>query len=135
MLLRKWNAGFCIRHERLLTRVPFFMLLAVIGGIVHQNWSNMPSFLAQTAIPALLLASAALILAYGYARLMGRAEVDSRTIAIETSIQNGGTAMLVTGTILDNPAMTVAPVMYGILMLLPLFAYLGLRRLRQPTAV
>jgi hypothetical protein len=36
--------------------------------------------------------------------------------------------MLVTGTILKNPAMTVAPVMYGILMLLPMFAYLGLRR-------
>jgi BASS family bile acid:Na+ symporter len=38
--------------------------------------------------------------------------------------------MLVTGTILKSPAMTIAPVMYGILMLLPMFAYLGLRRLR-----
>jgi BASS family bile acid:Na+ symporter len=135
MLLRKWKAGFCVRHERWLTRVPFFMLLAVIGGIVHQNWSNMPSFLAQTALPALLLASLALILAYAYARLLGRADLDSRTIAIETSIQNGGTAMLVTGTILNNPAMTVAPVMYGILMLFPVFAYLGLRRLTRPAVV
>jgi BASS family bile acid:Na+ symporter len=62
-------------------------------------------------------------------------DVDSRTIAIETAIQNGGTAMLVTGTILNNPAMTVAPVMYGILMLAPLFAYLLLRRVRGAVTV
>jgi BASS family bile acid:Na+ symporter len=135
MLLRHWNQAFCQRHEVLMTRVPFLMLLAVIGGIVHQNWSNMPNFLAQTALPALLLASLALVVAYFYARATGRVDVDSRTIAIETAIQNGGTAMLVTGTILNNPAMTVAPVMYGILMLAPLFAYLLLRRVRGAVAV
>jgi BASS family bile acid:Na+ symporter len=37
--------------------------------------------------------------------------------------------MLVTGTILQSPAMTVAPVMYGILMLLPLFVYLVFLRI------
>jgi BASS family bile acid:Na+ symporter len=129
MLLRRWRPDFCLRRERILTRVPFLMLLAVIGGIIHQNWVNMPDFLAQTGLPALILAGAALIAGFAYARVLGRSSVDSRTIAIETSIQNGGTAMLVTGTILNNPAMTVAPVMYGILMLGPIFIYLGWRRL------
>jgi len=130
MLLRRWRPDFCLRHERVLTRVPFFMLLAVIGGIVYQNWANMPAFLAQTGLPALLLASMALLLGFAYARVLRRSTVDARTIAIETSIQNGGTAMLVTGTILNNPAMTVAPIMYGILMLGPIFVYLGWQRLR-----
>jgi len=53
---------------------------------------------------------------------------------IETSIQNGGTAILVTGTMLSNPAMTIAPVMYGILMLIPVLTYLSWRRLRHPLA-
>lgn len=130
MLLRRWRPGICERHERLFTRIPFLMLLVVIGGIIRQNWSSMPDFLAQTLWPALILAALALGVAYAYAQVLLRDARDARTIAIETSIQNGGTAMLVTGTILHNPAMTVAPIMYGILMLIPIFAYLSWRRLR-----
>jgi BASS family bile acid:Na+ symporter len=130
MLLRRWRERFCTRNEGWMTRTPFIMLLAVIAGIVHQNWASMPMFLAQTGVPSLLLAGLALLAGYAFARILQRSERDARTIAIETSIQNGGTAMLVTGTILKSPAMTIAPVMYGILMLLPMFAYLGLRRLR-----
>ena len=136
MALRRRAAAFCTRHERRFTRVPFVMLLVVIAGIIRQNWANMPAFLEQTLCPALLLASAALVLAYGYARVLLHDARDARTIAIETSIQNGGTAMLVTGTILGNPAMTVAPIMYGILMLVPVLLYLAWRRvaLAAPTA-
>ncbi len=131
MLLRRYREGFCRKYETLLTRVPFVMLLGVIGGIVMQNWANMPMFLEQTLLPALLLATGALLFAYLGARILRRNARDARTIAIETSIQNGGTAMLVTGTILNNPAMTVAPIMYGILMLLPMFCFLGARWVRR----
>lgn len=125
MGLRHFRAGFCRRYEVWITRAPFLLLLAVIAGIVYQNWAKMPAFLDATAVPALLLASSALVAGYGLARLLGREPRDARTIAIETSIQNGGTAILVTGTILENPAMTIAPVIYGILMLLPVFAFLA----------
>jgi bile acid:Na+ symporter, BASS family len=126
MLLRYLKADFCSRYSAHLTRIPMIMLLLVITGIIHQNWSNMPVYLQQTGLPALLLASAALIISYLFARSLKQYESDARTIAIETSIQNGGTAILVTGSILHNPAMTIAPVMYGILMLIPvsIFAYL-----------
>ena len=132
MTLRRLRPDLCERGEFWLTRVPFVMLLAVIAGIIAQNWTRMPAFLAVTAAPALLLASAALIAGYGFARALGRAARDARTIAIETAIQNGGTAILVTGTVLGNPTMTIAPVMYGILMLVPALGYLALRRLRAP---
>jgi BASS family bile acid:Na+ symporter len=112
-----------------MTRVPFLMLLAVIAGIIQQNWARMAEFLALTGLPSLLLAAVALLAGYGFARGLGREPRDARTIAIETSIQNGGTALLVTGTILQNPAMTIAPVMYGILMLLPVLAWLSWLRL------
>ncbi len=128
MILRHYHRALCERYEFWMTRLPFLMLLAVIAGIIAQNWARMPEFLALTAMPALLLASAALVAGYALARSLRRDPRDARTIAIETSIQNGGTAILVTGTILGNPAMTIAPVMYGILMLLPVMGYLtGLR--------
>ncbi|MBC8212719.1 MAG: bile acid:sodium symporter family protein [Gammaproteobacteria bacterium] len=131
MLLRHFKKSFCIRHEYWLTRLPLVMLLLVIAGIIHQNWQNMPSFIEQTGFPALLLASLSLLAGYLFARSLKRNESDSRTIAIETSIQNGGTAILVTGTILHNPAMTIAPVMYGILMLIPVLIYLLLLKITR----
>jgi BASS family bile acid:Na+ symporter len=124
MLLRHYKKAFCDGHEFWMTRTPLIMLLMVIAGIIHQNWSKMPYFIDQTGIPALLLATLALVIGYFFARSMKQTKSDSRTIAIETSIQNGGTAILVTGTIMQNPAMTIAPVMYGILMLIPIFIYL-----------
>ena len=124
MILRHFKQHFCIRNEFWMTRIPLMMLLLVIAGIIYQHWQKMPYFFEQTGLPAILLASIALIAGYVFSRSMRRNKTDSRTIAIETAIQNGGTAILVTGTILQNPTMTIAPVMYGILMLIPVFLYL-----------
>ncbi len=136
MLLRRYRESFCVRHEFWMARIPFIMLLLVIGGIIYQNLEKMPWFISQTGFPALLLATLALAAGYLFARAMKQSERNARTIAIETSIQNGGTAILVTGTILHNQTMTIAPVMYGILMLLPMFAYLlWLNRKRTATAI
>ena len=124
MTLHHFKPRFCARNEFWMTRIPLLMLLLVITGIIHQNWQKMPLFIEQTGLPALALASLALVTGYIFARSVKRNIADSRTIAIETAIQNGGTAILITGTILQNPAMTIAPVMYGILMLAPIFIYL-----------
>ncbi len=135
MLLRHYKSAFCLRNKFWMTRLPLVMLLLVIAGIINQNWQKMPYFVDQTGLPAVLLATLAIITGYLFARSMKQNETDARTIAIETSIQNGGTAILVTGTILQNPAMTIAPVMYGILMLIPVFVYLMLLKLFKPAFV
>ncbi len=131
MLLRHHRAAFCRKHETVITRIPLIMLLLVIAGIIWQNLETMPSFLQQTGAPALLLATLALAAGYAVANLARQGERAARTIAIETGIQNGGTAILVTGTILQNPTMTIAPVMYGILMLIPTFGYVAWRNRRR----
>ncbi len=125
MIMRNYRSGFCDNYKHWLTHIPLIMLLIVIAGIIHQNCQQLPYFLAQTGIPSLILACLAISTGYFFARSFRLNKTDSRTIAIETSIQNGGTAILVTGTILQNPSMTIAPVMYGILMLIPLFFYLS----------
>lgn len=134
MILRHYRQSFCQRHEFWMTRIPFIMLLMVIVGIIHQNWLKMPAFIEQTAIPALLLATVAIFAGYYFARSLRQTKTNAITIAIETSIQNGGTAILVTGTLLQNPAMTIAPVMYGILMLIPVMCYLLLLKLQRPVS-
>lgn len=137
MLLRHYRAAFCTLNEKWLTGVPAAMLLLVIVYIIRQNWERMPDFLQLTGAPALLLASLALLGGYLLARGLRQSNRDARTVAIETGIQNGGTALLVTGTILNSPAMSVAPAMYGVLMFLPTTVYvigvhlIGARRSTQ----
>lgn len=132
MLLRHVRPEFCRTYAAWLTRIPLLMLMLVIAGIVYQNWPSMPYFIEQTGFPALLLATLALLTGYGFSRLLRQNRRTSKTIAIETSIQNGGTAILVTGTILNNPTMTIAPVIYGILMLVPVLLYLGWLNFSMP---
>jgi bile acid:Na+ symporter, BASS family len=132
MLLRRLNPEFCQHHTNSITRIPMLMLLLVILGIIRQNWENMPDFLQLTGLPSLLLATFALSFTYLVARGLNQTKTNARTIAIETSIQNGGTAILITGSILHNPAMTIAPVMYGILMLIPVSVFAFMSKPAQP---
>lgn len=91
-------------------------LAMVIIGIVAKHWTQMPAFLAAVGWPVIVLNSLALGLGYLFARVNGLSAPQQLTIGIEVGVQNGGTALLVTGAILGNSVMSVPPVIYGILM-------------------
>ena len=91
-------------------------LALVIVGIVSKHWAQMPEFLAAVGWPVFMLNSLALLLGYLFARFNGLNGPQQLTIGIEVGVQNGGTALLVTGAILGNSVMSVPPVIYGILM-------------------
>jgi len=91
-------------------------LALVIVGIVSKHWAQMPAFLASVGWPVVMLNSLALLLGYLFARFNGLNGPQQLTIGIEVGVQNGGTALLVTGAILGNSVMSVPPVIYGILM-------------------
>ncbi len=91
-------------------------LAMVIIGIVAKHWTQMPEFLAAVGWPVIVLNSLALGLGYLFARVNGLNVPQQLTIGIEVGVQNGGTALLVTGAILGNSVMSVPPVIYGILM-------------------
>ncbi|WP_086480923.1 bile acid:sodium symporter family protein [Oceanospirillum sanctuarii] len=91
-------------------------LAMVIIGIVAKHWTQMPDFLAAVGWPVIVLNSLALGLGYLFARVNGLNVPQQLTIGIEVGVQNGGTALLVTGAILGNSVMSVPPVIYGILM-------------------
>lgn len=109
-------------------------LAMVIIGIVAKHWTQMPSFLAAVGWPVIVLNSLALVLGYLFARINHLPVKQQLTIGIEVGVQNGGTALLVTGTILGSSMMSVPPVIYGILMWGPsmLFGLWWGRKVLQP---
>ncbi|MDX1319558.1 MAG: bile acid:sodium symporter family protein, partial [Oceanospirillum sp.] len=85
-------------------------LAMVIIGIVAKHWTQMPEFLAAVGWPVIVLNSLALGLGYLFARMNGLNVPQQLTVGIEVGVQNGGTALLVTGAILGNSVMSVPPV-------------------------
>jgi len=51
--------------------------------------------------------------------LAGLSRQQQKTIGIEVGMQNGGMALIVTQSVLQNTTMSIVPVIYGLLMLIP----------------
>ena len=92
------------------------ILFAIIGGLIRQNWVHMVGFFAQAGAASITLNVVSITAGFLLALLIRLDRKQSITIAFELGIQNGTTALLVTGTILKEPAMTVVPVTYSLLM-------------------
>lgn len=111
------------------------LFAVVISLIIVQQWNDMFGHLqvAGGAVTALLI----LAICGGYllGRLVGLERRDRSTLTIEVGMQNGGTALLVTEGVLHNNQMSVVPVLYGLLMLVPVITLIWFARRENPTTV
>ncbi len=103
------------------------VFVTVIGAIVFQQWAQLPDLVAQGGVIVMLMILCAMAVGYAVSKVAGMDDPDKRTITIEVGLQNGGMALVVTQTVLHNAAMSVMPVLYGLLMLIPvtIFAFLS----------
>ncbi len=118
MLLRKFKPGAARVTEKPVKIFSMIVLFLIIGGLVKENWSSMYGYFAQSGGAALALNIVSIAAGFGISRLLRLAKDQSITIAFELGIQNGTTALLVTGTILKVPEMTIVPITYSLMMFL-----------------
>ena len=91
-------------------------LFAIIGGLIRENIEHLPKWFAQTGAATLLLNVSAMTLAFFIAKSFRLNRAQQVTIGMEVGIQNGTTALLVTGTLIGSAPMTIAPAIYSLLM-------------------
>ncbi|MDX2421239.1 MAG: hypothetical protein QNK43_01055, partial [Amphritea sp.] len=98
-------------------------LVFMVIVVVMISWANrevLPQLLPVLSPAIVLLASGAMILAGLLARYLLHLSTETAlTLSIETGIQNAGTALMVTGALLQQPEMSLAVLLYGILMQIP----------------
>lgn len=112
----------CGRFQPGVHRLSVAMFVAVIAAMVLDLRHQLPQFWALTGLVCVTMIVAAMALGWSIAKL-GRLDVaQTRTISIEVGMQHGGMALIVTQGILQSPTMSIIPVMYGLLMLLPILA-------------
>lgn len=110
----------CQRLQKIVKLLSLLFMLMVVVLITANNSSGLPQLLPQLAPAVLLLAGSAMLCGYLVSRYLFNLDVKTGlTLAIETGIQNAGTALMVTGAIIQNQEMSMAVLLYGILMQIP----------------
>lgn len=100
-------------------------MVGVVGALMVVHREALGANLGWNAVAVLLLSTASLAMGYGIAGVAATGPATQRTIAIEVGVQNAGTAMMVALSIVEVPALAEVPLLYGLLMNLPAFAFVG----------
>jgi len=133
--------GMIIRHaapawsqgaQPLVKKISTAAMILIVLALMATNLNVVNNFISLNAFAVLLLATSALLIAYTIARKLKLAEHTQRTIAIEVGVQNAGTAMMVALAILHKPELAFVPLMYGLLMNIPAFAFVAWVQKKEP---
>ena len=126
MAIRHCAPSLAKRAGRYVRQAATLAMLAVILLLIATNWPLVTHMASLNGGAVLTLSVLAIGLGWWAAGRMGFDPQDARTLALETGIQNAGTAMMVALTLLAQPALAVVPLMYGLLMNIPAFGFIGL---------
>ena len=116
MLIRKKKLSFAEKAERPVRILSTVFLALIIAGVIKQNWADLGGFFVQAGWAAFALNVASMAIGAGAATLLRLGRSQAITIGIEVGIQNGTTAIFITATLLANPATTIAPAVYSLIM-------------------
>lgn len=125
MALRHFAAAWALRVEPMAKKIATIAMMAVIVLLIATNLPLVMGMASLNGIAVLSLSCVALIAAYLIASKLGLNATDARTVALETGIQNAGTAMMVAMTLLQQPQLAMVPLMYGLLMNIPAFGFIA----------
>ena len=98
-------------------------MLLIVAALLVTNLNIVPAMFSIQGLSVILLCSSSLFIAYFIAGKANTSETDRKTIALEVGVQNAGTAMVIALSIMHQPELAVIPLMYGILMNIPVFAF------------
>lgn len=119
IMMASLRPQLCSRMVRPVKICSLVFMMVIVVAIMRANWEDLPDLIWQVGPVALMLASCALLAGYVLARLAGLSAERRVTLAIEVGIQNAGTALLVTGGLLQNAEMSASALIYGVVMQLP----------------
>jgi len=106
-----------------IKKISSFAMLLIVAALLATNLKIVPAMFSIQGASVILLCSSSLLIAYLIAGKAKTSDTDRKTIALEVGVQNAGTAMVIALSIMHQPELAVIPLMYGILMNIPVFAF------------
>lgn len=129
MLVRHYAPRLSLKVQAPVKWLSLLFLLIVVVGIIKANQARLAEIVLAVGPAALLLMMLALGLGYLVARWWQLPPEQALTLAIETGVQNAGTALLVTAGVLHDPLISASALCYGVVMNLPVLVLIGYRNL------
>ncbi len=128
MALRMFKPVWAANIQPLIHKLAVTLFLAVIFSMIFKLSARIPEFLPQIASITSIMIIVAMLAGYAISRLSGLNSQQIKTNTIEIGMQNGGMALIVTQTVLNNPTMSLVPVIYGLIMLIPVIIFVLISR-------
>ena len=131
MLLAHFRAAWVGKHAMTLNRLTFALFAGLVATLAWVNAERLPQLWSVVTLACLALCVLAMSLAGMVGRLLSHNPAIARTYMVEVGIQNAGTAMLVSVTLLNRPELALVALFYGILMNIPALLLISLHQWRQ----
>ena len=120
MLARYKFTNFMIRRSGILNGLASIFFVLIVFAAIASNWALLQSQLANIGVELILIIMGLFVLSILTSQLFKLSWFDTKTISIETSIQNSTTAItlapIIMGTAAGLPAIALPAAVYGVLM-------------------
>ena len=133
MAVRYFKPNWADNLQPWIHKISVTLFLAVIFSMIFNLWDKVPEFLGQISIITSIMIIIAMTAGYLLAKFAGLNQREIKTTSIEVGMQNGGMALIVTQTVLNNQQMSIVPVIYGLIMLIPIIIFVLISR-RETTS-
>ena len=131
MALHALRSNWADNIQPAIHKVSVSLFLLVIFSMIYKLSNKMPVFLSQIASITSVMIIIAMLAGYIIAKFARLNSKQVKTNTIEVGMQNGGMALIVTQSILNNPKMSVVPIIYGLIMLIPIIIFVVLSRRQE----
>jgi|TARA_B110000093_G_C12902455_1_gene381007 BASS family bile acid:Na+ symporter len=116
MVLKNTKPVFADKMNKPVKIASAAVLFLVIIGLVLKKKEELIPYLKQAGLMALVLNIATMLVGLGTAKIAKLSLAQSRTISIESGIQNGTMAIAIASGILMNDNYAIAPAVYSLIM-------------------
>jgi len=123
MIIKYFLPNFTTRFEKFFIKLSFILFLIFLFFAIYKELDNISDYFASSGLITLVLNILVVIAAYILCRIFNIATKQVKTILIETGLQNGTLAIVVTGIIFSNPIYLVPIATYSLIMYAIIFTY------------
>tara|TARA_Y100000590_G_C15689273_1_gene1002811 strand:+ start:1281 stop:2135 length:855 start_codon:yes stop_codon:yes gene_type:complete len=124
MILKALFSETVIKYERVFVKISFGLFLIFLFLAIYQELDNILGFFVASGLVTLILNMAVVLIAFILCSLFKIGQSQKKTILIETGLQNGTLAIVVTSLIFSDPIYLVPIATYALIMYAIIFTYI-----------
>ncbi len=124
MLFRAFRPELAQRLVEGLRKVTVYVLIVLIVAAAVSSWRDVLDNFVQAGLLVAALNLLSMGMGYGIARLAGLPGAQQVTLVYEIGVQNISLALLVTLTLLKDPALAITSLLYAVIMPVTALAFL-----------